>query len=244
MESNADAYESLTVLDYCGEYRGLVKAGLASHWIVGPAEKDLSADQWRHILVSNPHVVLERHSVLTADEWRVVCARVAAAARTIDRDELIVVDEAHFVAPQKEKTPKPIKEIATTGRGDGTSSMWISQRLAELEKTITTQCQARVLGGFRGGDVGAVDLEYPEDLHNPATDVPASRLPDALLPTDRKTPTTLQLHKDDDGNTVGSEWVYSDNSGEVRRINTANVTMHSTHYGSEGNDLQPPEYTA
>jgi len=241
MESNADAYDGLVVMDYCGEYRGLIKHGLAQHWIVGPAEASLSVSDWVQILDANPSLVLERYA-LSSEEWRDTCNRVAGAARLLQRDQLVVIDEAHFVAPQQSKLPEELKEIATTGRGDGTSSMWITQRLAEVDKTITTQCQARMIGGFRGGDLGSVDVEYPEDLHNPASDVPARRLPEDLLPPGRDSPTTLQKHKDDSGNVIGSEWIYSDDDGEIRRINTQNVTMHSTHFGSQGNDLQMPEY--
>ncbi|WP_254272163.1 ATP-binding protein [Haloarcula marina] len=247
METNvadADTYAALTVLDYCGEYRGLVKAGYAAHWIVGPRELHFSVDDWRAILDENPMLVLERHHQVTTDEWRQVCTKIAAASRTLRRDELVVVDEAHFVAPQQVKLPEPIKEIATTGRGEGTSSMWVTQRLAEIDLTVSTQCQERILGGFRGGDLGAVDVEYPDNLHNPAANVPASTLTDELLPSDRETPTTLQKHTDEDGHTIGSEWIYSNNDGEIRRINTQHVNMESTHYGSQGNHLQMPEYSA
>jgi hypothetical protein len=244
MESNADAYDGLVVMDYCREYRGLVKAGLARHWIVGPKERRLSASGWVKVLEANPKLVLERHNSLTADEWRAVCNRVAEAARTLQRDQLVVVDEAHFVVPQQGKLPDALKSIATTGRGAGTSSMWITQRLAEIDKTITTQCQSRMLGAFKGGDLGSVTVEYPAELHDPAADPSPHAIPDELLPPDRDKPTSLQKHEDDDGNTVGSEWIYSDDSGEIRRINTQHVTMHSTHYGSQGNDLQPPEYSA
>ncbi|GGN97659.1 type IV secretory system conjugative DNA transfer family protein [Haloarcula pellucida] len=244
MESNADAYEGMVVMDYCGEYRGLVKYGLAQHWIVGPAERNLSVSGWVDVLASNPKLVLERHNSLTAEEWREVCDRVAEAARRLDRDQLVVVDEAHFVVPQQGKLPDALKSIATTGRGAGTSSMWITQRLAEIDKTITTQCQSRMLGGFKGGDLGSVSVEYPEDVHDPAKNPSPANLPRELVPSDPERPTSLQKFKDDDGHTIGSEWIYSDDSGEIRRINTQNVTMHSTHYGSQGNDLQPPEYTA
>lgn len=242
MESNADAYEGMVVLDYCREYRGLVKHGLAQHWIVGPREQHLSVSGWVDVLEANPQLVLEKHVRLTSDEWRAVCTRVAEAARRIRRDQMVVVDEAHFVVPQEGKLPQPLKEIATTGRGAGTSSMWITQRLAEIDKTITTQCQSRMLGGFKGGDLGSVSVEYTEDLHDPVKS--PNGLSDELLPPDRETPTSLQKHKDDEGNVIGSEWIYSDDDGEIRRINTQHVTMHSTHYGSQGNDLEPPEYTA
>jgi hypothetical protein len=244
MESNAKAYDALVVLDFCGEYRGLVKAGLATHWIVGHRERKLSVSDWQTILDENPHVVLEKHNFLSPEQWREVCATIARAARRLRRDQLVAVDEAHFVAPQREKLPDPVKHLATTGRGEGTSSMWITQRLSECDNTILTQCQARMLGGFEGGDLGRVSegIEYPEALHNPAADLNPSGIPESLLPGDRERPVALQKHKDEQGDTIGSEWIYSDDDGEKNRLNTQHVSMDSTHYGSQGNDLAMPDY--
>lgn len=245
MEASADEYEALVVLDFCGEYRGLVKEGLATHWIVGPIELKATVSQWVQILESNPNIVLERRTEVTVEQWREVCGRIAAALRRLDRDQLVAVDEAHFVTPQDAKLLDSLKYLATTGRGAGTSSMWITQRTAEIDKTILTQCQARMVGGFKGGDLGnlAGEIEYPEAIHNPSADPSPSTLPEELLPADRERPTSLQKHKDDAGRTVGSEWVYSDDSGEIRRVDTQHVTMKSTHYGSRGNDLTMPDYS-
>jgi len=245
MESNASEYEAMVVLDYCAEYRGLVKAGIADHWIIGRTEAALSVSGWMDLLAANPHVVLERHKgEIGTDRWREVCTRIASAVRRLDRDQIVVVDEAHFVAPQREKLPKPIKELATTGRGAGTSTMWVTQRTAEIDKTILTQCHARMIGGFDGGELGALEssIQYPADLHDPTAHIPISRLPEELRPPDREKPTSLQKHENDAGQIIGSEWIYSDSDGNRRRVNTENVTMHSTHYGSEGNDLNPPKY--
>jgi len=245
MESNAQDYDALCVLDYCAEYRGLVKAGVAQHTIVGRLESGLSVQDWMTVLSENPRIVLERHKgQIGTDVWREIATKVASALRRLDRDQLVVVDEAHFVAPQREKLPKPIKELATTGRGAGTSTMWVTQRTAEIDKTILTQCQARMVGGFDGGEIGplATSIGYPAELHNPEEDPNPSRIPDDLLPSDRGRPTSLQKHKNDEGQTIGSEWIYSDDDGDRRRVNTRNVQMTSTHYGSEGNDLNPPQY--
>ncbi|MBO4248873.1 ATP-binding protein [Halomicrobium sp. IBSBa] len=245
MESNAQEYESMAVLDYCGEYRGLVKEGIASHWIVGRVEEQWSVSDWVTFLQNNPFVVLERNKKhLGTDRWRDVCATIASALRRLDRDQLVVIDEAHFVAPQQMKLPQPIKELATTGRGAGTSSMWVTQRPAEIDKTVLTQCQARMIGGFDGLELGALSsaLEYPAELHDNTADPDPRRVPDELLPPDRERPTSLQKHEDEQERTIGSEWIYSDDDGEQYRVNTQNVTMDSTHYGSEGNDLNPPQY--
>jgi len=245
MESNASEYEALVVLDYCAEYRGLVKSGVADHWIVGKLEAQMSVSDWMKVLRANPQIVLERHkSEIGTEEWREIATCIASALRRLDRDQLVVVDEAHFVAPQREKLPKPIKELATTGRGAGTSTMWVTQRTAEIDKTILTQCQARMVGGFDGGEIGPLSssIEYPAELHNPAADPKPSRIPAELLPSGRERPTSLQKHKNDAGQTVGSEWIYSDDDGNRRRVDTGTVSMRSNHYGSEGNDLEPPEY--
>jgi len=245
MESNADDYEAMVILDYCAEYRGLVKHGIADHWIVGRVEEQWSVQDWMTFLRANPKVVLERNKKhLGTDRWRDVSATIATALRRLDRDQLVAIDEAHFVAPQRKKLPQPVKELATTGRGAGTSTIWITQRPAEIDKTILTQCQARIFGALDGSDLDAVKpyIEYPEDLHNKGTSPPASRVPDELLPPDRERPTSVQKHEDNEGNTIGSEWIYSDDDGKKHRVNTQNVTMNSTHYGSEGNDLHPPQY--
>ncbi len=71
MESNAKDYDALAVLDYCAEYRGLVKAGVADHLIVGPVEAQWSVQDWMAVLRANPYVVLERHKAkIGTDRWR------------------------------------------------------------------------------------------------------------------------------------------------------------------------------
>ncbi|MEA5406382.1 ATP-binding protein [Haloarculaceae archaeon H-GB2-1] len=211
---------------------------------MGHREADLSVADWVTILDENPRVVLEKHNHVGTEEWRAICATICEAVRRLQRDQLVVVDEAHFVAPQAEKLPDPVKHIATTGRGAGTSSMWVTQRLSECDNTVLTQCQARMLGGFEGGDLGRVSegIEYPEALHNPAADLSPSGIPEQLLPAGRERPVTLQKHKDEQDRTIGSEWIYSDDDGEKYRVNTQTVSMDSTHYGSRGNKLAMPEY--
>jgi len=247
MEENIPEYERMVVLDFKDEYRGLVKADFAEWFIVGPDEANWSVAKWVAFLRKNAKVVLARHR-LNASTWKEVAARIIAAARRLG-DILVVVDEAHFVAPQKTKIPKATKGLATTGRGEGASSIWVSQRLSEMEETVISQCQARLLGGFESSaDLGKVSkvIEYPEDLHNPqAGKVPKS--PEELQPVDDSGTQAkgglvpaLRKFLDDDGHTIGSEWIYSDNTGERRRIDTRGMfeDMRSTHYGAQGMNIK------
>jgi len=248
LEQNIPEYDNSIILDYKDEYRGLVKHGLCKFCIGGPAELNWSSSHWQALLERNQHVVLARHGMVDDDEWRELASPVIAAARSMDGSTLVAIDEAHWVAPQEEGYPKPVKGLATTGRGEGVSGMWITQRLAEIDKTIVTQCQSRMLGGFGPSDIKHFksSIEYPKELHNPQKNPSPGRVPGELLPTERETPTSLQKHtvEGDDGEpkTVGSEWIYSDNRGNRERVNTHGMEMESTHYGSQGKDLKMPEY--
>lgn len=239
-ETNTEEYDHVAVLDYKDEYRGLVKAGFAKHWIAGPKERGWTADAWRSLLESNPKVVIARHG-LTEDHWSEVCAKIAKAARSLAgaNSVLVVVDEAHFVAPQGGKLDPALKGLATTGRGENCSSMWVTQRLQELHETVIAQCQSRMLGGFQSDrDLRKIDVEYPREVHRPgASELPY--LPDALHAPDAG-PVPLRKFEDDHGDTVGSEWIYSDDSGTLERIDTRQVRMESTHYGRQGKPLRRP----
>lgn len=248
MEKNAPDYDRMVVLDFKDEYRGLVKADIAAWWIAGPKEQRWSKSQWRTFIEANPKVVLARHNDLNAEAWRDLAAVVVDAARDLG-DVLIVIDEAHFVAPQRGKTPPAVKGLATTGRGEGASSIWVTQRLSEMEETVIAQCQSRLLGGFESSadlDKVARVVEYPEALHNPQ----AGRVqnsPEELQPVDDSGTQSkgglvpsLRKFEDDDGNTIGSEWIYSDNTGERRRVDTRGMfdSMTSTHYGAQGKQIR------
>lgn len=240
IERNIPDYEHAIVLDFKDEYRGLVKSGFADWWIAGPREMRWSKGQWRQFIDENQKTVLARHNNLTASDWRDLSADVIAAARDVG-EVVIAVDEAHFVAPQKSKVPEPVVGLATTGRGEGASSIWITQRLSKAEEDVISQCMARLLGGFEStADLGKVDgiTEYPVDVHNPQVRDVAG-LPDVLRPDDRDTPMSLQKHVED-GDTVGSEWIYSDNTGTRERRDTRGLDeeMTSTHYGAEGKQLE------
>jgi len=242
LEKNLPDYEHAIVLDYKDEYRGLAKAGLAKWWIGGPKEFQWSPETWRAFLEANGAVVLARHDRVTTEQWREMSARVVDGARRT-KDVVIGIDEAHWVAPQSGKVPDPITGLATTGRGEGASGIWITQRLAKAEEDVISQCQGRVLGGFEStADLNKVEelVEYPADLHNPQiSTLNRELIADELLPVGRTSPVSLQKHKED-GHLVGSEWIYSDDDGERERLDTRGLAaeMDSTHYGKEGKGLK------
>lgn len=240
-EQNLPNYHHAVILDFKDEYRGLVKAGFADWWIAGPREMSWTKQQWGEFFASNPKVVLARHNDLTASDWRELSATVIAAARDLG-DVVIGIDEAHFVAPQKYKVPEAVTGLATTGRGEGVSSIWITQRLSKAEEDVISQCMARLLGGFEStADLNKVEgiTEYPEDVHNPQIRQ-IKHLPDALLPEGRDLPHSLQKHTNEDGDTVGSEWIFSDDEGNRDRRNTQGLadSMKSTHYGKQGKQIK------
>lgn len=242
MERNIPDYEHVIVLDFKDEYRGLPEADFTKWWIAGPRELKWSRSQWEEFIEHNKKVVLARHNGLSVEKWQKLANTVVAAARGRG-DVLIVIDEAHFVVPQQGKLPPALKGLATTGRGEGASSIWITQRLSEADETVLAQCQARLLGGFEStGDLNKVDgiTEYPTELHNPQVRGEIENVPESLLPTDRDEPVSLQKFEDDADNTIGSEWIYSDNSGDRERRNTQGLadSMESTHYGKQGKGLE------
>lgn len=241
-ERNIPEYETAVVMDYSDEYRGLVEAGYAEWYIGGPVEREWSPGDWTAFLNENPRVVIARHDALSADGWQDLAATVARTIRARSGSVLFVIDEAHFVIPQRSGFPSVLKELATTGRGEQVSYVVISQRLSEVEKTVTTQMQSRLLGGFDGDDIGRVSDVidgYPAALHNPQAD-PAG-VPEELLPAGREHPTSVQRHEDAVGNTIGSEWIYSDNSGARSRRDTRGLELDAPHYSPEGADLEIPE---
>jgi hypothetical protein len=232
-EDNLPRFDYLVVLDYKDEYRGLAKAGLAKWAGVGTHEAGLSASAWRGFLESNPKVLLARS--VRDDQWREVCGAVARAARSLDGDALVVVDEAHFVAQQRGGYPDAVKGLATTGRGEGVASVWVTQRLSEIDETVIAQCDTRMLGGF-GSDADLKKISgvigYPTDVHDPSK----QRIPSL----------SSSLEADDGPIPVrnferpGSEWIYSTTSGDARRVNSQDLEMSSTHYGPEGTSLSVP----
>jgi len=232
VETNVENFDYLAVCDYCDEYRGLAKAEIAQWMGVGNREAALDVDGWAALLEDNERLVLAR--AVDAATWREdVVATIAQAARALDGDVLIVVDESHFVARMRKSTPKNVEELATTGRGQGISSIWITQRLAKLDATVSSQCDRKMLGGFTStNDIDRIGniVDYPAEVHNPqlsASKVP--RLPDGLGdgPLQETNP--------------GAEWIYSTRSGEYRRVDSSEFSMRSTHYGPEGSSLSIPD---
>lgn len=236
-EDNLPDFPYLVVLDYKDEYRGLAKAGLAKWAGVGAAEASMDAEAWRSFLESNERVILAR--AVRDDQWRDVCGAIARAARSLDGEALVVVDEAHFVAPQRGSYPDAVKGLATTGRGEGVASQWVTQRLSEIDETVTAQCDTRLLGGFSSdadlSKIGGI-VDYPYQVHNPQVDR-VGHLPDELCADGEPLPVRKFV---DNGKTVGSEWIYSTSAGDTRRINTRSLTMQSTHYSPDGTNLSVP----
>lgn len=243
IEHNIEDVDYAVVLDYCDEYKGIADAGLAKYLAVGDREAGTSTSGWRGVLESNEKLILGRRGLRT-DQWRDVVANVVEAARALaasdeDTTVLIVIDESHFVAPQRGKYPDVVEGIATTGRGEGVSSIWVTQRLAKLDETIIAQMMLFILGGFRSKeDRNKIEgyIEYPVDVHD-VTQSHVHGLPEDLYVDGEPLP----LRKfDEDGQTVGSEWARSDDAGNVERVDTRDKTMSSTHYGNEGHSIDNP----
>jgi len=230
IEDNLSGFDAVVILDYKDEYRGLAKAGCAKWMGVGKAEAALSADGWRRLLDDNGAIVAAR--AVPADTWREdVAATVATAARDFDGEVLVVVDEAHFIARMRKTTPKPVEELATTGRGQGVATIWITQKIAKLDSTVSSQCDRQLLGGFIDpNDIDRVDdiVGYNGAVHNPRKSGPIHGLPDELG--------SEPLQETD----PGSEWIYSTRAGEYKRIDSSTLSMESTHYGPEGSALSIP----
>lgn len=250
METNAPRYDYFVCLDYADEYRGLVKSGLATLFIVGPKEaENFGVQDWKRMLRANPQLILARYQV-DSDTWREEVAQpVITAARDLatespDASSLTVIDEAHWVAPQQGNLPNIIKGMATGGRSEGCSSMWATQQLQELEERIIGNVMFQIIGGYStSGDLNKVGsaVEYPQEFHNPtARDLPTA-VPDELKVDGESRPVRKYTKgSGEDEITVGSEWIHSDDRGDIRRVDTRDVQMEATHYGDEGMKLIPP----
>lgn len=247
IEASVPDFNFVVILDYKDEYRGLVKSGYVSHFIVGPKELAWDVDDWRAFLQANPKVTLVRH--LSDSDWREVCGRIIQAARDLagaSTPTLVAIDEAHVAAPESGSYPEATANLATTGRGEGASSLWMDQRLAKLDKDVVTQADETIIGGFmRKQDRRQVEAEYPIDIHNPQkTSVPG--IPEALQADDDPTaPLRRFTEIGDDGeeHTVGSEWAYANDKGEMARRDTSSLSMESAHYAPEGHAISDPDYS-
>lgn len=242
-EGNLPDADYFVCLDYDDEYRGLVEYFDDVKWHpLGPKELAVGPNEWADRLEEQPKLVMPRYMV-DGDEWRHIAAQIGMACRLIyERTEgsetvLLLIDEAHAVAPQEQGYPEAIDKIAVAGRGEMMSCIWVTQRLAMLSKNVTGQCTARYLGGFMDqNDLNSLTVEYPEHLHNPTVKhVPSC--PEQLRTPDGE-PLPVRKWTDDEGNVVGSEWIYSDDSGEWRRESTRDMDMKTTHYGKQGYKLK------
>jgi hypothetical protein len=232
-EQNAPEYDRVVLADYKSEYAGLVEYGLCQQYPVDQRDIGVSAAAWQSLIERNDGVRLDRGGVGDGD-WREIMESVAIAARQSADSVLILIDEAHFVAPQRHGYPDAIKALATTGDAEGVSVLWVTQRPGELDETVIAQAQATLLGGFTSdndlGKIGRV-VEYPAAVHNPQAGR-VSGLPESLQRGGEPVP--LERFEDDDGKTVGSEWVHSE-GGAFERLDSRETAMSSTHYAPERN---------
>lgn len=236
LEMNIREYDHAVILDFKDEFRGLVKSGLANYVGVGEREAGISVDGWRRVIKQNGAIVVDG-DVHGPDTWREIVTTVATAARRVDGRVLIGIDEAHFVAPQATKLPEPIKLLATTGRGK-VSSIWITQRLQEINEAVISQANANLLGGFGSDrDRGKLDVEYPVEVHNPEA-VQVKNLPAEIHHPNEG---AIPLQKTEvDGVVRSSEWIYSTDDGEMDRLDSASIDMVSEHYGGSDQKLEHP----
>lgn len=247
VELNIGDYDHVVVLDREDEFRGLVskKCGPApcKHWLAGTRERDrFGAAAWAQLIRQNGDVVIGRlKAEIDGDDWQQIVADVVQAGRhRVEGTVLFVIDEAHFVAPQGPAYPDPIKGLATTGRGEGNSAMWITQRPAEIDKTVLGCSTARFVGGFT--DRNDIDhfreiVEYPADVHVVGGhQVPALpeelHAPDAGAVSVRKWTVTTE---DGEERVRDSEWIYSDDDGQKSRLRSAKFwDPECDHVGAGG----------
>jgi hypothetical protein len=243
LEVNLPEVDYAVVCDYKDEYRGLVEADLASWYVAGPNEVGHSPAHWQAIIESGEKVIVARYRI-DGEDWRQVVGNIAAACRRIYEDNptaetLLAVDEAHIAAPQKGKVPEPTIKATTTGRGEGLSTLWVTQRLAKLEETIISQQDTTLLGGFKSdADLSKISTDYPAAVHDLRTS--AARcppLPEELQVDGENIP--LRIWRED-GAIIGNEWVRADDAGVIERIDTRRIDLQTTHYGGEKPQLKDP----
>lgn len=241
-----DRFDRVVVLDTSDEFRGLCSQdhgpGYAKQWTATPTEAGaFGPGEWRQLVEANGALVVGRG--VTKDDWReTVVPNVILGCRHSDDDVLIGIDEAHGVAPQRQGFPEATLELTTDGRTEGgaaTSSMWLSQRPATVDKNVIGNCTARFLGGFEDtGTLGALDdvLPYRKDLHASGGQ-PVSITNDDLRGADGESVSVRKWTKpDEDGEpqTVNSEWIYSDETGKLSRKESNDYNPRCDHVGASG----------
>jgi len=231
-ERNAESVDRVVVVDYKDEFGGLVEYGLLERLTVPNGATNLDRRDWARVLEDNGSLQLARDGP-TDQEWREIIASFLEALAELDERVFVLLDEAHRFAPQEKGYPDAFDTLSTTWHGEGMIVAWVTQRLAKLDKDIVTQAQATLLGGFRDSDLDKVAqaVEYPREVHKADADLVTGRtLPNELIVDGE--PLTLRRFSDDEGNTIGSEWIYSDDT-TLRRENSQHWPMESTHYGSD-----------
>lgn len=244
IEENVDEFDRVLLLDQKDEYRGLLPLGFR-HFIAGPREQSMGSAEYRTLIDNNPRLIVTSHG-LSPEEWRDAAGSAVAAARRLAQQRgeeiLIVVEEAHFLAPQRGSLPAAIKGLATTGRGEGAASIWVTQRLAELEETVIAQADEYLLGGFTSDadltKVGA-GIEYPTPIHNPRVGKqdPES-YPEGCLVDGEARP--IRAFTDDNDSVCGSEWLFSDDAGRVERRDSREYSLQTEHYGGDAPEIADP----
>ncbi|QSG06462.1 ATP-binding protein [Halapricum desulfuricans] len=237
-EQNIDEFEGLVILDYKDEFTGLVEEYDDVRRLTIPSgAQNISPEKWAEKVDENPKVQLAR-TTATTEEFREVAGNVAEALSLWEKTAFVVIDEAHKVAPQSQ-APDPLVTLATTWHGDGYGVLWITQRWAEIETTIVAECEASMLGGFRDpNDLGRIEaVEYPPEVHQSISTRVDRAVPEELLVDGE--PLTLRRFEDDEGHTIGSEWVYADDT-TLRRVDSREWELQSTHYGSDRKRINQP----
>lgn len=232
IERNLSEFDRVVVLDYEAEFHGLTGID-GVRWLgVDKSFTNLDSGDWAEVIQSNRGLVAARY--VAQSDWQEIVAEIGKSAGGLDETVLLVIDECHFVAPLRGSIPDDVTGIATTGRGRGVSSIWVTQRIALADTTVTTQCNRRLLGGFTGkSDLSRVadTVDYPADVHNPQGTV-------SNLPPELQTDSSESVVLRETG--PGSEWIYSSRSGERSRIDSSDLDLSTTHLGDAGEDLKPP----
>jgi len=237
-ERNAPEVDRVILIDYKDEFTGLVESGLLQRLTIPPGATNLDHDDWHRILDESGSLQVARTGC-TDEQWRKAIAPLLLALSQRGETVFLVFDEAHRLAPQRGSYPEAYDTLATTWHGSGMIVVWVTQRWAKLDEDIVSQCQSSLLGGFRSTeDLGKIEsVEYPVDVHlTTATKVPGP-VPDQLLVDGD--PLTLRRFTDDTGLTIGSEWIYTDDT-TLKRVDSRDWEMQSTHYGSDRKRIKHP----